>query len=375
MSRPLNILVLSNCAFDEYQGSGYVIVNTMRCLQANGHALEGYDNTTLPVLKWMRGRANRYRMAMGMAWFVLSKPKRVRQKDLIIFYGAECFAAVWALKNLLKFQGKIILHSNGIEMQVDQAMVQGIISENRYQKFFQWNMHPLFRYAYQNVHLLLTVSAYNGGYAKKEMGLPSEKVAMLEPALHPLFFGMNQTTPSKKNMITYCGGWLAIKGVRSISEGLPEILRQNPDYTLRLIGVGGSFNAAAHFPEEILPRIEVFPYVRDRERLIGLFRESRFFIFPSLADSFGLVVAEALCCGCTVITGSAGIGADLKHREEAWVMAYPSGTALREALDYLLKNPIEANAWAVNGFKRVKNMNWGAYGQRLNLLVEGLCCN
>lgn len=368
--KSLNILVLSNCAFDEYQGSGYVIVNTMRCLEKLGHHVKGADNSVLSVARWMGGRANRYRMAIGMALYLLGKRKQLPQTDLVIFYGAECFAALWVLNNLLGYKGKSILHSNGIEMLVDEAMGQGKV--NRYQKFFQWNMHPLFAYAYHHVDKLITVSDYNQDFVLEKLKIPPASVGLLEPALHTDFFERSIPALPKKPVIMYCGGWLPIKGAEAIRVAMPSILSKYSDYSLRLVGVGNSFRKEDFFPENLLNRIEVIPYVRDREKLIELYLESRFFIFPSLADSFGLVVAEAMYCGCTAIVSKTGLGYSLRHKMDAWVLPEPSAEMLEEGLVSLIENEALSNELSKSGKLRVQGLNWKDYQNRLSEILCSL---
>lgn len=367
---PLNILVVSNCAFDEFQGSGYVIVNTMRCLERLGHRVSGADNSTLLVAKWMRGRANRYRMALGMARFVLKKRNRLSTTDLIIFYGAECFLAIWCLKHLIRYKGKTILHSNGIEMQVDRAMIRGNV--NRFQSVFQWNMHPFFKYSYQNIHRLITVSEYERDFALRQLKLSNDRVSLLEPSLHDLFFKENQPLMEKKPVIMYCGGWLPIKGVDAIKKALPGVLERFPDYRLLLVGVGHSFKKGDYFPVKVQNQIDVIPYVRDRKRLISLFLECSFFIFPSLADSFGLVVAEAMHSKCVAIVSRTGFGYSLIHGQEAWVLDVPTGKALADALSYLLCNEETCSQIRQIGSSRVKNLRWEVYQNNLENVLNNL---
>lgn len=365
---PLKILVLSNCPFDEFQGSGYVIVNTMRCLERLGHHVSGFDNYRLIVAKWLGGRANRYRMAFGMARFVLKNRKSILTTNLIIFYGAECFLALWCLKHITRFKGKTILHSNGIEIQVDAAMLKGNV--NRYQSIFQWNMHPFFKYAYQNINLLITVSEYEREFALLQLKIPYEKVSLLEPSLHDLFFKDKQLEIEKKPVIMYCGGWLPIKGTDAIQKALPRVLERFRNYSLLLVGVGPSFQKNDYFPESVQSQVKVIPYVRDRAKLITLFSESSFFIFPSLADSFGLVVAEAMICKCVAIVSRIGLGYSLQHGHEAWILQDASDNALDDALSFLISNPEICNHIRQAGRSRVKHLRWDEYQNNLEKILN-----
>jgi glycosyltransferase involved in cell wall biosynthesis len=277
------------------------------------------------------------------------------------------------LKNLLAYRGKTILHSNGIEMHVDEAMMHGAVRVNRYKRMFQWNMHSFFRYAYRHIDKLLTVSYYDYNYAIGTLKMPVEKVGILEPCLHDLYFEHNTEEVQKQPLILYCGGWLPIKGVEAIEKALPSVLRKHPYYSLRLIGVGESFQKNRIFPADVLSQIQVIPYVHDRKNLKTLFSECSIFIFPSLADSFGLVVAEAMYCGCASIVSRTGIGYSLVHKEEAWVLKEPTAALLEDALFALIKDEGLCTQMRFAGRRRVGQLRWSMYGQNLEAILVDLC--
>jgi glycosyltransferase involved in cell wall biosynthesis len=371
MSR-LNILVVSNCAFDPYQGSGYVITNTMECLRQLGHQVVGVDTTGIVVLKALNGRAIRYRLALGMASYIWKRRKTIRGFDVIIFYGAESFLAIWMLKHGLDFGGKIVLHSNGIEMQVDEAMMQGTVKVNRYAKWFQWNMHSAFRYAYRNIDLLITVSEYNAQYALESLKMQPENIRVLEPCLHNDYFENAFVEVAKEPIIMFCGGWLAIKGSQAIQYAISIFLTKFPAYRFLLVGVGYDFKKEHFFPENVLNRVEVIEYVRNRQTLIAKYRQAEIFIFPSLADSFGIVIAEAMLCQTPVITSKVGLGYSLINEKEAIVIEQPDGPYLLKALERLAKDNLLRMRLAQQGHDRVSHLHWNAYQKQLQNIFRDL---
>ncbi len=63
----MQILTLSNCPLEESQGSGYVILNTTRCLVKQGHQVDLVSDEEILVFKFLKSRARIYRIMLGMA--------------------------------------------------------------------------------------------------------------------------------------------------------------------------------------------------------------------------------------------------------------------------------------------------------------------
>lgn len=344
----------------------------MRCLERLGHHVSAADNSMLMVAKWMDGRGNRYRMAFGMAKYVLKNRARLSNTDLIIFYGAECFLALWCLKHLIRFKGKTILHSNGIEMQVDSALMESAAKVNRYSHFFQWNMQPLFKYAYRAVDALITVSEYDAEYARNALYLNPSRIFVIEPGLSSAFHLEMKSDVQRKPVITFCGSWIERKGISVLEKVIPAILEKFPDYSFRLIGVGEHFDKQIYFTESLHHRIEIFPFVKDKSKLASLFSEAEIFLFPSLSESFGLVVAEAMASGCAVISGPTGFAWSLDHLKEIWKLNEITTEQVFMAISELIANPHLRENLSIGGIKRTRNLNWNIFEDELRNVLGSM---
>lgn len=367
----MNILVLSNSSFNLNQGSGYIILNTIECFKLLGHTVIAIDNTKLKTFKWFKGHAIRYRTSMGMALFVLRNGKLLRSVNLIVFYGAEGFAAIWVLRRILKFKGKIILHSNGIELLADSAMNAGPIKLNRYSKFFQWNMHPLFRYTYRQVDGLFVLSDYEKKFAVNTLKV--DRVFTLEPAIDSLFLNNQSEVTPRLPIITFCASWIPRKGIEPFRIAMTFILKKYPNYSLRLIGVGKSFKVAESFDEGILNRIEVIPFETDKEKLAKMFQESQIFVLPSIYESFGLVIVEAMCCGCAIVSGNTGIGASLEHGETALVLDTIETSSLQNSIELLITNKDLMKKIATKARSWSSFLTWDSYRIKLDEAIKSIC--
>ena len=78
----------------------------------------------------------------------------------------------------------------------------------------------------------------------------------------------------------------------------------------------------------------------------------------SIYESFNLVSAEAMACGCALVANKTGFAASLKHREEAMLIDQPLSPYLYEAVKELLLNESLRMKIAQMGYERVQNLRW-----------------
>jgi glycosyltransferase involved in cell wall biosynthesis len=366
----MRVLILSNSPIVESQGSGYIIVNTARSLTALGHQVDMIPPDGLNFLPSWRNRARNYRFAIGIAKWVYAHQARVATYDLVIFYGAESALAVYILKRMLQLTMPVILHSNGLEMHVNYRMKDLIETTNEL-KWYNFDQSWIFKYCYDNVDAIITLSKYERDFAVQSIGIDPKKIYFIEPCLPEVFFDYQpEITVVRKPIIVYCGTWITRKGIQAVKEAIPRLLEQYPEYTLRIIGTGNEFKAADEFPAALLGRIETFPLVESKEEMIRLYSESSIFVFPSVHESFGLVIAEAMFCGCAVVSGQTGFATNVANGTEAIVLDKPDTEHVYAAVKELIDNDSLRESLSHNGHERTLQLQWGNYRRQLDAVLQ-----
>ncbi|MEA5626095.1 glycosyltransferase family 4 protein [Nostoc sp. UHCC 0251] len=355
----MKILTISNCPLIESQGSGYIIVNFTRGLQQLGHEVDVFGPEAYEPFQFLGGRAKSYRQALGMLFFCLRQIKKKRY-DIIEFYGAEAWLTISVLHQLKNRSYLMISHSNGLETNVYEVISNygKVLNYNAVvRKWYQLNQSALFSQAFTKVDGIITVSQYESNYALKNKYQSSLNIITIENSLLDNYLKINISF-KRKPIIAYCGTWLTRKGIQIIKNDISKILTDFSNSRFKLIGVGNNFKKEENFPIEICNRIEVIPFVDNKDILKQIYQTVSILIMPSIYESFGLVSAEAMACGCALVANKTGFAASLKHREEAMLIDEPLSPYLYEAVKELLLNESLRMKIAQMGYERVQTLRW-----------------
>ena len=367
----MRLLVISNCPLQLSQGSGYVVLRYAEGLRSRGHQLRLFGPEHFEPLPRLRGAARSWRLAVGMAWCAWRELGRA-PADLVEFYGAESWLAL-ALLRALPRRPRLVLHANGLEPHFLGSLIaasrQGMV-HHPFASWHQPNPIGLFHWAFRHADALVTVSLAEGRYASAQRYQPANRLLALPNPLDPLWLDQ-PISPSAEPLIGSCGSWLASKGSPLLAEVLIGVLRRHSRWRLLLVGVGESFDPAAWFPADLLPRLELVPHEANKTRLQALYRRMAIACFPSLFESFGLALAEAMSCGVACISTATGFAADLLPGEQALLLPQPpSAASLEAALEQLIADPALRQRIGRGGHAAVQALRWPEAIERLESFYQ-----
>ncbi|WP_204103347.1 MULTISPECIES: glycosyltransferase family 4 protein [Spirulina sp. CCY15215] len=352
----MKILSISNCPLVESQGSGYVTVNFCKGLSQLGHKVDSFGPDSYEPLQFMRGRANNYRIALGMLGFTL---QQIRQKDydIIEFYGGDSWLTVIFLNYFWKNKYLLISHSNGIETHFNKIMKQYEKTLNTNQKWYQLDQSFLFKNAFKFVDGIVTQSDFDRDYALQQGYGDKQHILTIPSGLSDDYLNLDVNF-ERSPILGYCGSWIARKGIKIIQQDIPQILSEFPQCQFKIIGVGKDFKKKDYFPVEICDRIEVIPFIESKKELAKVYQSISIMLVPSIYESFGLAIAEAMACGCAVITSPVGFAVGLDSGEEIMLLEPISSPYLYNGVKILLSNETLRYNIARNGYKKVQTLRW-----------------
>jgi len=166
----------------------------------------------------------------------------------------------------------------------------------------------------------------------------------------------------------------------SFRKGIPYLLEafrrmRHPRKRLRIVGsVRADFTAWLR--RQNLDRVEFSEQVF-RPQLRELLLRSHVLVLPSVEDGFGLVVAEAMACGCPpIVSANAGAAEFVVDGKDAFVVPPRDAAAISEALTRLADEPDRRGAMGIAGRESVNRIGgWDEYGDKYAAMLRELWIN
>ncbi|MDY7012620.1 MAG: glycosyltransferase family 4 protein [Cyanobacteriota bacterium] len=354
----MKIISLTNCPLDPRLGSGKTVLRWSEGLRNLGHVVEVYEPKDYQLWQGIR-RGMKFRLAGG-AWSCFKNKIQVGKYDLVEFYGDE----FWLLLTHLTAQKKrpfLIAHTNGLELlHRDRARVYNppqSLRERAYNRFAEQTHDRFSRIAFNRVDAFVSICELDRRYVLDRNLYPPEKTAVVEPGLDSEYLSIPFSQP-RQNRLAYVGSWTPRKGLDQLCTVASAILTRHPQLVFDLYGTNISPDVVINaFPVELRTRIVVYPHLSTADIAQGL-AKAKIFFFPSQYEGFGMAVAEAMACGCAVVTTPTGFGADLKSGREATICDFDDTEAMERAIDRLLTDETFRLKIARSGYERVKNLRW-----------------
>lgn len=163
------------------------------------------------------------------------------------------------------------------------------------QKVSLWLLSKL-----SDLHITCSLKS-RGDFVKA--GLSNSKMNVVFPGIDLEY--LNSVSPSEKGFDGVYLGRLAIsKGIDEIVPIWKKVVKFFPELRLGIIGKGsgetiGSLKAQID-RAGLNNNVEILGFLSDKEAF-GILKSSRIFVFPSHEEGFGIVIAEAMACGCVSV--------------------------------------------------------------------------
>jgi UDP-glucose:(heptosyl)LPS alpha-1,3-glucosyltransferase len=208
--------------------------------------------------------------------------------------------------------------------------------------------------------------------------LPVSQLFSIAPGIYPRtnqgrgttqkthFF--TDTTASSK-ILLWVGNDEVKKNLQTVLKTLSAL---DPSYKLLVVGKALPLK---HWQEQL-----VALGIDDRVKFLGvvshmseIYASADLMLHPSLEDTFGMVVLEAMSHGLPVVVSSSeycGIAADLQHGLNAFILTNPkSTTEIKEAVEELSQPPVLAK-YQANSFAFANNCLWPHVAAQYEVLYQ-----
>jgi glycosyltransferase involved in cell wall biosynthesis len=291
-----------------------------------------------------------------------------RKYDLIELWGGHA----WLLAIVFRWRAPkvpLVHHSNGIEQHRVQVQQDAEVGSIQNQRWFQWDLSRLHDWGLHAADAIVTVSSYDLPFLKERRYVPEERLFAIANPLPDLFLGRD-VQYDRPARVGFCGKWSARKAPPVLVRDVTEFLRSHPNWTFSVVGVGDT-DVAQQFPGDVREQVEVIPYL-EREKLVDWYQSLAIFMLPSVYESFGLVIAEAMACGAAAVATNVGFAYELEDAEEAIILKHSQSPHLKHALESLAADDSLRRRVAKNGYERVQDLRWDDAVKRLEAIYQDL---
>ncbi|MBV8630520.1 MAG: glycosyltransferase family 4 protein [Silvibacterium sp.] len=206
-----------------------------------------------------------------------------------------------------------------------------------------------------------------------EKGFPRERLRRIPLGVRLEFFKREGEPPAGTFDVLFVGSVTLRKGVPYLIQGFQKL--RYPNKRLRLVG---------SIPDEIRPilarldmgNVELLG-VQSQSDVRKFMSTSHVMVLPSIEDGWGMVMGQAMACGCPVISSDHTGGPDLySHGVEGFIVPIRSADAIAEGLQQLADNPELRQSMSEAALKRVRSLGgWDDYGRQYAAFLKELAAN
>lgn len=204
------------------------------------------------------------------------------------------------------------------------------------------------------------VSAYVLDLTRKTFGFSPKQWTVIPNAIAPPPAQLPEMPGLPEEYVLYAGHVCRRKGADVLARALRPVMLDRPD--LHLVYAGGVFKEEGRLVSEdirnilgakLAERVHFLGRVK-REQVLKCMKGAKAFVFPSLIESFGLVVLEAMSCGVPVVFTKNPPGPEIIEDGVTGLLADPfSPEDFAEKTCRILDNPVLAKRLTENARKSI----------------------
>jgi starch synthase len=203
-----------------------------------------------------------------------------------------------------------------------------------------------------------------------ESGIPAAKIHMIPYGVNLSNFAKVADPPTDTFEVLFVGGVALRKGIPYLLEAFGRI--KHPAKRLRIVGgMSPCVKQVLHrLPQDKVDFLGALP----QTSLPHIMSSSHLLVLPSIEDGFGLVLSQALACGCPVLA-SINTGAEdlFTNGKEGFVVPIRDVGALTERMQQLADDPKTQREMSEAALRRAKDLGgWTEYGSLWKSLLRRL---
>jgi len=197
----------------------------------------------------------------------------------------------------------------------------------------------------------IVINSSNKRQLEECFGIDERKINVLPHAIDMNYLDSVQS--DKKKNVLFTGRLVPQKNVGLLIRAfaaLPEELKN--EYCLRIIGTGSEMPQLKRLATDLDTNVTFLGDVQKHTDVLKEMRSAEVFVMPSVRESLGIAILEAMACKAAVVsTATEGPVDYIKNGKNGFLTPIGNRQALTEALEQLLSNKRLRDRVAANGRK------------------------
>jgi starch synthase len=203
-------------------------------------------------------------------------------------------------------------------------------------------------------------------------GVPQEKLRRLSYGVNLTRFQPVATPPQGRFDVVFVGGMSLQKGVQYLVQAYQRI--EHPAKSLTFVGATSPTLIATLASKGMWPSdARVLGHIAQDE-LKNILSRSHVKVLPSVQDGFGMVMAQAMACGCPVIASSNTGACDLfEDGNQGFIVPIRNVDALASRMQQMADRPVQRDEMGRRALEKVNSIaGWSDYGKQAMSIYQEL---
>lgn len=296
------------------------------------------------------------------AFFKLRRLSRINDYDIFHFYfGLPTGLLALYVHHVLKKPYVVALRGSD---------VPGYDNTRWYLRPLHKLAAPMTRHIWSNAAAVTALSESLRALAQDTC--PHVSIAVIRNGIDPSVFPSREPARRKRSVRLICVSRLVKrKGLEYLLAALPEL--KSDGVTLDIIGTGEQQSHIRSMVRRLGVEdcVNLIGYI-PRESLAEFYHRADIFVLPSLSESFGQVLLEAMSCGLPVIASRVGgIPETLEHEKGGLLIEPGNSEAIIGAVRKLAADPLRRNSMSeYNRHIAVNEFGWSRIAEQYEKLYR-----
>lgn len=290
-------------------------------------------------------------------WEQISLPKAIKNENIDLMHFTSNTASV-------NIDCPFVLTLHDI-IYLENFISKGSLYQIAGHFYRRWNVPKIAKKA----EYVITVSEFEKVQIHKKLDIKYSKLRATYNAFNPKFRKIedeNSLNEIKKKynlpseFIFFLGNKAPKKNMKRVLEAYSKYVENEQNPVKIVIAESSEEDILKVLPElnknEVIKNVILTGYVKHDE-LPYIYNLASVFLYPSLRESFGIPIIEAMACGTPVVTANTSAMPEVAG--DAAILVDPFDTnSIKEGFEKILTDKELSNQLKINGLTRAKDFSW-----------------